>query len=42
MNEAGVSQLPVERDGQLVGLITRERLLRIIQNVKELDRPIGR
>jgi Zn-dependent protease/CBS domain-containing protein len=42
MNEAGVSQLPVERDGQLVGLITRERLLRIIQNVKELDGPIGR
>jgi len=38
MNEAGVSQLPVEREGRLSGLLTRERLLRIIQSVQELDR----
>ena len=38
MSEANVNQLPVERDGRIVGLLTRERLLGIIQSLRELDR----
>jgi len=38
MNGSRVNQLPVERDGRLVGVLTRERLLGIIQSVRELDR----
>ncbi len=37
MNEASVNQLPVEKDGRLVGVLTRERLFGIIQNVRELS-----
>jgi Zn-dependent protease/CBS domain-containing protein len=38
MTEAGVSQLPVERDGRLVGVLTRERLLAVVQSARELGR----
>ena len=37
MSEAGINQLPVTREGRLVGLLTRERLLKIIRNVRELE-----
>ncbi len=38
MNEHRVNQLPVVREGALVGLLTRERLLGVIQSVQELGR----
>jgi len=37
MNEARINQLPIEQDGRLVGVLTRERLLGIIQSVRELE-----
>jgi CBS domain-containing protein len=35
MDEAGFNQLPVVEDGRLLGVLTRERLLRIVRNRME-------
>jgi Zn-dependent protease len=38
MDDLGVNQLPVVRDAQLVGLLTREQLLRVIRNQLDFAR----
>jgi Zn-dependent protease len=39
MDDAGVGQLPVLREGALVGVLSRERLLRVLRNQLDLGRP---
>lgn len=36
MSEVGIGQIPVEHEGRMVGMLTRERMVRIIHNVREL------
>ena len=37
MNEAGIGQIPVEQGGELVGMVTRERLASILHNLHEFQ-----
>jgi len=36
MNESGVSQVPVEQEGEIVGMVTRGRILEILENMRAL------
>jgi CBS domain-containing protein len=42
MAERGVNQLPVVADGRLLGAVTRERLLRLVQGGLALESAPGR